>query len=204
MGADNGIFRKIHLPSQFEPVNLDWIPPRRGESLKDYAFRLGRSIDTTAHFIIIGLSMGGMLAVEMAKQYHPRQTILISSIPCSGELPPYFRVASRLGLHRLIPISLIKQAAIFKRLFTSESPEDKQYLRKVIRESNPGFIRWAMEAVLQWQNNETIGNYIHIHGSRDEILPLRYTHPTHVIRGGGHLMVLSHSNAINAILRNTC
>lgn len=204
MGADTGVFHKIRLPPQIEPVYLDWIPPRRRESLKDYAYRLGSAIDTTTHFIIIGLSMGGMLAVEMAKCYQPQQLILISSIPYSRELPPHFRIGGWLGLHWLAPISLIKQAAIWKRLFTRESPADKVYLRKAIRESDPHFIRWAMDAVLRWRNQEIMSGYFHIHGSLDEILPLRYTHPTHVIRGGRHLMVLSHSDAINDILGKIC
>lgn len=203
LAADNGVFSKIRLPPQFEPVYLDWIPPTTGESLKEYALRLGTSITTVEPFVLTGFSLGGMLAMEIAKCLRPQQLILISSIPAARELPPYFRLAGRLGLHRLVPVTLIKQAAIFKRLFTRESPEDKAYLRRAIRESDPRFIRWAMEAVLGWRNDEPVQYYTHIHGSCDEILPLRYTHPTHVIGGGRHLMVLSHSEAINDILATT-
>lgn len=200
MAADSGAFSKIRLPAQYEPMYLDWLPPYKGEALSAYALRLGSTIDIAEPFILIGLSMGGMLAVEITKSHRPRQLILISSIPYSRQLPPYFRWAGKLGLHRLIPVTLIKQAAMLKRSFTGESPEDKSYLRKAIRESDPQFIRWAMKAVLQWRNDDPVEPYTHIHGSRDEILPLRYTRPTHVIRGGRHLMVLSHAGAINDIL----
>ena len=200
LGADSRVFHHIQLPQGFEAVFLDWIKPLANESLHSYALRLAENIDRNNPFILVGLSMGGMMASEIAKEHKPVLTILISSISCSGHLPGYYRRAGRLGLHRVIPVSLFKYGSFIKRFFTAESKADKLLIMRIIRETDPAFIRWAFSAILQWNCENFDGEYIHIHGSRDEILPMRYTKPTHVISKGGHLMVLTQAKEINDIV----
>ncbi|MGB8190566.1 MAG: alpha/beta hydrolase, partial [Chitinophagaceae bacterium] len=191
----------INLPDGFDAVYLEWIPPLQKESLRDYALRLAQKIDTSQPFALVGLSMGGMIAAEIAKHYNPFATILISSVSCSAHLPGYLKVAGKLGIHKLVPVSFVKSAAIIKRFFAGEKPEDRKLLKQIIRESDPVFIRWAMNAIIQWRCDDPPQNFIHIHGSRDEVIPLRYTKPTHVIPKAGHLMVLTKSEEVNGILQ---
>ena len=98
LGADRTVFRNIHLPSTFEPVHLNWIEPQKNESLPSYAFRLAEKIDPSKPFILIGLSFGGMLAVEISRIYKPKQLILISSIRSAQDLPLLYKWAGRLRL----------------------------------------------------------------------------------------------------------
>jgi pimeloyl-ACP methyl ester carboxylesterase len=200
LGADARVFRHIRLPSGYEPVHLNWLPPGRKESLRSYALRMSEKIDAQEKFGIVGLSFGGMLAVEIAKLLQPGFIILISSIPCSGHLPPYYRLAGFLKLHRIIPMRLIRTASIFKRNFTKEKSDDKRMLTEMIRDSDPVLIRWALNAIITWKCTDPPGNFIHIHGTHDGILPCRYTRPTHKIHKGTHLMVLTKSREINRVL----
>jgi hypothetical protein len=73
-------------------------------------------------------------------------------------------------------------------------------LKALIRKSRPQFVRWALHAILTWRNTEIPKSLVHIHGTKDKILPIRFTKPTHIITGGGHLMVLNRANEINKIL----
>jgi len=200
LAADKRVFKNIELPAGFETVHLDWIDPKPKETLSDYSLRLAQKINTNEPFAIVGLSMGGMIAAEIANSLHPTKTILISSVPVASQLPVYFRWAGKLNIHRLVPVKLIKSAAIVKRLFTAETKEDKIILKQIIRESDSRFIRWAMDAIVKWNKNELPPSYIHIHGTRDEVLPLRFVKPSHIILKGGHLMVLNRSKQINDIL----
>jgi pimeloyl-ACP methyl ester carboxylesterase len=202
LGADKRVFKHIRLPDGYEYHYLDWLQPNKNESLQEYAYRLANNIDTSNPFIIIGLSFGGMLAAEIVKRYQNGRMILISSVACSGHLPLYYRVAGTIRLHKLIPISLLKSAALMKRLFTAETTEQKAYLRKMIREVDEQFIRWGLDAIVKWKGGDASGSILHIHGSSDGILPVSFCKPTHVIKGGGHLMVLTHANEINNILQN--
>ncbi|WP_315821750.1 hypothetical protein [Paraflavitalea speifideaquila] len=59
-----------------------------------------------------------------------------------------------------------------------------------------------MQAVLQWKNEEMPTDVLHIHGTRDEVLPARYTKPTHIIPKAGHLLVMTKADDVNSILHN--
>lgn len=201
LAADSRVFKHIKLPVGHEAVYLDWIEPGKNESLQQYAYRLAEKINPSREFALIGLSMGGMMATEIAKLYKPAVTILLSSVPTNAHLPSYFKWAYRLGLHKVVPVGLLKTASILKRGLTPDSPEDKQVLKQVIKDSDPRFIKWAMQAILSWKNEEVPQPYWHIHGTKDEILPLKYTSPTHLIAGGNHLMIMSKANELNSLLK---
>lgn len=200
LAADKRVFNHIHLPLGFEAVYLNWITPQEEESLPGYALRLAKSIDTKESFVLVGLSFGGMLATEIAKRLKPVITILISSIPVSDHLPGYFKAAGKIGLHKMVPVSLVKSAAATKRFLTNESSSDKKLLWQIIDESDPKIIRWGMDAILRWENKEIPNLTFHIHGSRDEVLPIKYTKPTHIIKGAGHMLVMEHAKEVNSIL----
>lgn len=203
LAADSRIFRNIQLPEGYETVYLEWIDPLPDESLEQYAKRLAAPVIRSEPCILLGMSMGGMVAVEIAKLVTPLQCILISSVPVASDLPFYFHWAGKIKLQRWIPISIVKNASLTKRLFSTETAEDKKILRQIIRESDDGFVRWAMDAILRWKNEWRPPVLLHIHGSRDEMLPLRFTHPTHIIKGAGHLMIMNRAAHINELLRQS-
>lgn len=200
LAADRRVFKYIRLPSRFEPEYIDWISPKPGEPLKDYSLRIGSVINKNEPFILVGLSLGGMIATEIARQNPPVKLVLISSIPVSADLPFYFRAIGKLGLHKVVPVSFLKSASIIKRFFSAEATADKNYLRQAIRESDPVFVRWAVNAILNWKATEPV-ECVHIHGTQDLLLPCKYTKPTHFIKGAGHMMILTRGREINHILQ---
>jgi pimeloyl-ACP methyl ester carboxylesterase len=200
LAADKRVFKYIELPPGCEAVHLDWISPAKEESLASYALRLAERIDPSAPFALVGLSFGGMLATEIAKQYKPAVTILISSVPVAHQLPGYFRMAGKWGLHKIVPVSLLKSSAATKRFFTREKNDDKKLLWEIINESDVDLIRWSIDAILNWQNEIIPEPIWHIHGTRDEILPVRYTHPTHAVPKEGHMLVMTRPQVVNEFL----
>jgi pimeloyl-ACP methyl ester carboxylesterase len=200
LAADKRVFKYISLPPDCEAVHLEWITPQKDDTLSSYAMRLASKINRDEPFALVGLSFGGMLATEIAKQYKPAVTILISSVPVSKQLPVYFRMAGKIGLHKLVPVSLLKSSAATKRFFTRENSDDKKLLWDIINESDAGLIRWSIDAILNWQN-ETIPQPVwHIHGTRDEILPVKFTQPTLTIPRHGHLLVMTCPEVVNEFL----
>jgi pimeloyl-ACP methyl ester carboxylesterase len=207
LGADKKIFRSIRIPEGSNAFYIDWIKPLKNESLQSYSYRLAEQIDTTEPFIIVGLSFGGMLAAEIVNRHPAGRLIILSSVASSGHLPFYYRIAGKMRMHKLIPISLMKSASLMKRLFTAETAEQKAYLKMAIREVDASFIRWALDAIIKWKGSAAVKGYIHVHGTRDAVLPLRYTRPTHIIKGAGHLMILTRNNEISEIIKeyvNSC
>ena len=200
LGADKQAFRRIRLPSAYEPVYLDWITPAKNESLIDYARRFSSLIKNDDAFILIGLSFGGMLACEIAKLRNPLKTIIISSLGSSTELPWYFRRAGRFGLHKAIPVKLLKAGTIFKNMMGAASKEDKAIIINYAKFADPNLVRWSLHAIVNWNQPQRLPGIIHLHGSNDLMLPLRYTHPNYVIKNGGHLMIFNKADEVNKIL----
>jgi len=200
LGADGTIFRKLRFPAYCKPVCLNWIKPLAGESLHSYAGRMGAAIDRDQPFILVGMSLGGMLATELAAMTQPVCTILLSSVPSPEHLPRLYRLAGKAGVHRLIPVNLFRYGSLIKRWFTGEKKEDKTLLKRMIRSSDPAFIKWAVHAVLTWKGCPCRGSFYHIHGDRDGILPYRCTQPTHTIVKGTHMMVLTRAAEVSALI----
>jgi hypothetical protein len=114
--------------------------------------------------------MGGMIATEIANKFKPAACILLSSAPTHKHMPGYFKWAYILNLHKMVPISLLQKISILKRGLAPDNDEDKNLLRQVIKDSDPQFIRWAMNAILLWKNEEVPAALWHIHGNRDGAL----------------------------------
>ncbi len=200
IGVDYRLFLHLRLPEGYEPAYIHWIPPIKKEKLTDYACRLMPQVDTTEAFILAGLSLGGIMAIEMAKRVPPVCTILISSVPISDELPKLYRIAGTLQLGLLIPPHLLKMGAIIKHSIWMRSAAGRRLMRQVIRAGDNRFIRWAISAVLKWKNDTIPRPLYHIHGSRDKVFPIRLTAPTHIIPKGGHMCLLSHPEAVSNFL----
>jgi len=202
IGADHRFFTHVRLPEGFEARYIHWIDPHPKENLPDYAFRLTAQIDPAEPFILIGLSLGGIMAVEIAKRILPVCTILISSIPLSSQLPPVYKLAGALKLGRLIPAGLLKIAAITKHNLTMPGVQNRKIMREVIREGNNRHIRWSLNAVLEWRNDTLPHPLFHLHGTRDEVFPFRRTNPTHVVAKGDHMFIMSRPAIVNQILND--
>jgi pimeloyl-ACP methyl ester carboxylesterase len=200
IGADHRYFTHVRLPEGFEARHIHWIEPQPNEVLPDYAFRLAQQIDTTQPFVLSGLSLGGIMAVEIAKRIPPVCTILISSIPLSSQLPPLYKLAGALKLGQLIPPALLKMAAITKHNLSMPGAENRKLMRQVIRDGDNANIRWSLNAVLQWKNDVLPQPLFHLHGTRDEVFPFRRTTPTHIIPKGGHMFLMSRAETVNRIL----
>ena len=200
IAADHRAFKHIRLPEGFETVFINWINPLKNESLGDYATRLSQVINTGEPFCLIGISLGGIIASEIATRCRPKATIIIGSVPVFSELPPYYGWVRRLRVHKLVPGALYKYAAIAKHYFTREAAEDKKDIFRMVRATDSGFIRWGINAVLNWTNEQKPESFTHIHGTRDEVFPFSFTNPTHVIPRGDHMLVISHPEEINTII----
>jgi pimeloyl-ACP methyl ester carboxylesterase len=201
LGADERAFYRIQLPAGFQPVYLDWIMPLPDEDFSAYARRFSKAIDPREDFILIGLSFGGMLATELAKLVNPRQLIIISSLSSYNELPWYFKLAGRVGLHKFLSPAIYKQATILNRFMGAGDREMKAIVYSYVHNIDPQFIRWSLNVIVHWSHTERLQNLVHIHGSNDHLLPCKYVKANYIVEKGGHLMVMNKADEVNRILK---
>jgi len=200
LGADEKAFQALTLPG-VEPVHLNWMAPLKKESIESYARRMAERI-TEPDPVIIGLSFGGMIAIEMAKSIPVKKLILISSAKGKQELPPYFTICRYFPFHKLLPLRLISmnEKAMFY-IFGTRSVEQKKNLISIINNSITGFNEWAIDRIVNWANKETPANLTHIHGNADKLLPYRFVKADHTIDNGGHFMIVNQAKEISVILQ---
>jgi pimeloyl-ACP methyl ester carboxylesterase len=199
LGADKRIFSMLDL-SFCEPVFIDWIIPGKNESLESYALRLRNQIPDPSP-LIVGISFGGMLATEMAKADNAVRAIILSSNKTKKEFPGYFRAGLYLPLYKWSPVGLAKKFTLRSSgLLGGTTRDEKKLLHQIIRESDMGFVRWAISAILHWENMTIPANIIHVHGTADKLLPYRYVKADYRIEGGTHVMTLDKHQEISQLL----
>lgn len=199
LGADWRAFQYLELPDH-ELVHIEWIEPIKGESLPAYARRLSEVVDTSEPFALMGLSLGGMMSVEITKLLNPKHTIVISSIERSDEFPRFFRILGALRLHRVVPASwLTSNNFISRYMFGVKSVGTKELFAQILHDTDGSFVKWAFGAMLSWKSSEAI-SCRRIHGTKDRIFPIGGMRVEHVVEGGGHLMIVDEAQAVSGIV----
>lgn len=199
LGADERVFQRLDF-SGYEVTFIKWISPERNEAIEKYALRLSKQI-THPQPILIGLSFGGMIAMEIAKQIETEKIILISSAKSKFEIPFFYRLAGILGIHKLLPSRLLKSSNFITNwFFGAHSTFDKKLLRQILLETDSLFLKWAIDKIVRWKNETIPSNVFHIHGTKDKILPLRYVVCNISIQNGGHFMILNNADEVNGHL----
>lgn len=196
LGADERAFQRLDWGNT-TPVFIRWIPLQPSETIENYAIRLLPQIKTT-NPILMGLSFGGIIAVELAKKITIQKLILVSSAKNKNEIPKLYRLLGKVKFHLLFPAALFKQVNFFTYYFFGlQGKVDKAILRKIIKETDSKFLKWAIDKVVNWRNIQKINQCFHIHGTSDRILPINHLDVDVQIKGGGHLMVLTHAQQIS-------
>lgn len=200
LGADERVFSYLDL-SGFNTHPIRWIDPVERESIESYAQRLSVQI-VAPNPILIGISFGGMIAVEIGKQIKTEKIIIISSARSRGGLPPFGYLARTLRFHKLIPPGFLKKPnEILFWFFGVRSKTEKKLVRSILEDTNEKFLKWAIDKIVNWENQVELANIVHIHGSRDWMIP--YSTADFKIEGGGHLMIINRAADIDAIIRST-
>lgn len=200
LGADQRIFQMLKFEG-YRPVHIRWLRPHRGESIEAYALRLTAQIKTDKP-IIIGLSFGGMIAIEIAKQIPVTKVVLLSSVKDFYEVPPYFRVFRWFPIHRIFPFKSILWAiyGFAYWVFGVNDPDERKLLKVILLDTDPHFLKWALHRVVTWKNETVPKNLSHIHGLCDRIFPALFVEPDFTLEQAGHLMVFDRAAEISQLI----
>lgn len=202
LGVDKRVFYNIDF-SGLNVEFVDWIDPLKNESIENYAKRI--SINFEENATLIGLSFGGMLAVEVSKIILVKKVILIASAKNKNELPEWFLLVGKLRLNQIVPVFLLKITNFVTHwLFGVVSKSDKKLLNEIIKDTNPAFLKWAIDKIVNWKNQNVPQNCIHIHGSNDRVLPLKHLKADYQIKNGGHFMTVNKAKEIEDIIKQLC
>ncbi|MCS6991097.1 MAG: alpha/beta hydrolase [Chitinophagales bacterium] len=184
-----------------EPVVVVNYPkPTPQETLEAYARRLGALYEFDDNSILIGFSLGGMIAAVIREQISVRKVITIASL-VNCDRPWWISLPLWLPLHRWLPDRVLRAIIVLLGdVFTSKSREQRQLLCDMVLKADMDFVRWALEAVPRWAGCRYTNDIVKIHGDRDRLFPLSYAAADIVIAGGQHFVIVQQRPAVQSHL----
>lgn len=205
MGLDKRVFSKLEFPEGYEVVDIEWRRYAGVTTLGDYARALIDEFDFNKPFSLVGLSMGGMIVIEMMKYIKPERAMIISSAKKRNELPWRARFIGNTGLYKLVPSKLMKSVAILMiKKLVSLPQKQHETLVDMLASCDAKFFKWSLGAITTWDNKEVRGEVVHIHGDKDRTIFFKnIKEPVIVIEGGTHFMAGNRAGEINKIIKNT-
>ena len=200
-GSDEKVFSKLTFTG-YETHFIKWIIPVKNESISSYAKRLAEQIHHDKP-VLIGLSFGGMMCIEIAKILPIQKIILISSIKSFHELPFWMRLSGKLKLDKVLPLKTFKLIEPLQDYNLGiETIDEKELVHLYRRKINQQYSNWAVNTILNWKNEHLPENLFHIHGAKDRIFPLKKVKPDYIVNTGGHLMIMNRHNMVNEYINN--
>ncbi|MGL5938989.1 MAG: alpha/beta hydrolase [Waterburya sp.] len=201
LGTDDRVFQKLKFQG-YQPIHIHWIEPKKRESITAYAQRLTTQIKSD-YPILVGLSFGGIIAVEIAKQIATEKVILISSTKNKQEIPFYFKIWRWLPIYLLLPARFILWVSqlLVGWFFSLETMAERKLLKAIIFDVNAKLLKWSIHQIVTWKNELVLDNIYHIHGESDRIFPMRFVHEDFSVKHGGHLMIMNQAEYLSQLIQ---
>ena len=203
LGADERAFSKLKI-NGFVLKVIPWLMPQPPETIQQYSERMRAGI-AEENPILMGLSFGGMICTEIAKQIPVSKIIIISSIKSSKELPWWMKTVATLKLNKIVPLKSTRLTQpIQNKMLGIQSEEERTLVASLRRKVDLPYTNWAVNQAINWKNEWHHPNIYHIHGDNDRMFPIKNIKADYTIKSGGHFMIMNLatevSTCINAIL----
>ena len=208
LGTDCRIFDKAlkdFEEGSLVKVNYDLNLIGNAKSLSDYAKRIANNLELDKYngdLAIIGMSLGGLVAIELSKILNHKKLIIISSIKSEKEAPFFLKLARFFKIYYFVPIWFSRMIIpVIGYLAGTLNREGYRLYKMMLQKWESKKFIWARRSALNWQNQFVPPNLIHIHGSKDELFCYKKLKPTYLIKDGRHNMILDRSEEIAEILK---
>jgi pimeloyl-ACP methyl ester carboxylesterase len=190
MGATSAMYDALRPEIEFEVNFLDW-PAYRGEpTYRDVAKSVIGEYDISDGDIVGGASLGGMVALEIAKLIKPKAIVLLGSAINRREVQSMLSVLAPLAA--AAPISLMQCIA----------GKQHSLVAKMFSQSDPEFIRNMCLYLPSWPGySEPDEVLFRLHGRKDRIIPCPAAGVT-VVEDAGHLLAITHSQKVAVFLNS--
>lgn len=192
-GADCRLFSKLEFDTtHYNLICLSYGTPKDNEDMADFALRIASYIDTTTAYYLVGVSLGGMVATEIAHHFNTDKTIIISSAKNKNELPFRYRFQRYIPIYAIIPPKLLKKGALFLQpIVESDRNKYESTFISMLSSKSPEYFQASISLIVNWRREKCSANIIHIHGTNDHTIPIKNIKDPLIIENGSHMMTLT-------------
>lgn len=205
LATDHRIFEELSplLDKRYKQHFIDFLEPEStDETLVHYASRMAKQVTETEGLVILGLSLGGMIATEVSKFFPEAKLVILSSMKHKDERPLALKVLRNLKAYGWL--SPKRSRWLFIRLarkFGLMDPRHQVSFEQMLNTASDAHLMWARKAALLWDNEEYPKNFIHIHGTNDHIFPhTSLKTEVKLIKGANHSMVINQAKETAAYI----
>lgn len=201
LGVDSRVFSYLDIDSTINQVYLEWPECSETETMESYADKLIEQMDTSNEVAVVGLSLGGMVAVEIAHKCKNVRCILLSSAVCKDELPMRYEIFRYLPLYAWLKDYHLRITGYAMSYFMSFPDDIASLYVEMLTDYKAQQFRRQTEMLLRWERPHCSINVYRIHGAKDPIIPAKNIHTVDfLIEDGSHKMVVTHANQISELL----
>jgi len=201
-GSDMRIFDSLNIDKNYTLKYLEYDSLVNKMSLADLAREISTLIDTSETFALVGVSMGGMLSVELSEILSPEKVIIISSAKNRNELPFRYKFQRIIPLYEIFPAKVIYWGAkILQPLVEPDRNKNKETFKSMLYSKKPKYLKRTVRMIIRWERKSNNKKIVHIHGTKDHTIPLRNVkNPDYIIENGSHMMTLTRAKEISLII----
>ena len=198
IGCTGAVFGKMTFPEGYTVRHLEWKEPLKREAFPQYCVRMAEGLSLGASDILAGVSFGGIVVQEIARQ-HPQveRVVVLSSAVDPQEYSRMIRLYRALRLYYITPWSILKSDRLKAALITGKlGGRHVEAVRRFFAPLSTRYYRFAIRACLCFSPSDRalLRRIRRIHGRRDELFPVkRIISPSEDIDGATHLMVYTHA-----------
>lgn len=205
LAAGPEIFHNLTFnPDLYELHYLTWKSPLQlDETIENYAKRITDEIKHKKP-VLIGVSFGGIIVQEMSKFIETQKIIIISSVKSKHELPKRYKLAAKSKIYKLFPTQIVTNFENYAKFFIGKSLEKKAKMyKKYISVIEESYLKWSIHNVVNWEQEKTIANITHIHGTEDNIFPFKNIKNCIKIEDGNHSMIILKAKQISKLIHES-
>jgi len=201
LGLDHRLFKKLNIP-EAELHFLDWIKAEEEESLKAYAKRFAKQLPADEPISILGVSLGGIVSIEIAQIRKIKKLFLISTIKNKNEMPGYMSWLNHLPTNNGTAARLGIDATIrLKPYYDNADSSGNKLFQEMMKSADIDFVNWGIHQVAQWKFKKEIQTpFLHIHGTNDLIFPIKNIDEAVTIKGGSHFTIYNEAEKISKLI----
>lgn len=201
LGADERVFHFLDLPG-YERIYVQWPKPTPNDTIKSYAQKIISTYEISEGATLVGVSFGGLVCQEIAGMIKCNKVIIISSIKNYKEMAWQLRFVRFSHIHKLVPTWFLKWSNHLTAdyYFGVSTESEKKLLHKIIDDTDRYFMKWAINAIMQWPRESEISGIYHIHGTNDKIFPVNNMANYNKIEGGGHFMIVNRASEVSSLI----
>ena len=201
MGGDKRMFGPLRVPG-VELVTPDHLEPRAGEDLPAFAERTADHHRLGADDVVGGVTIGGMLAAQIASRRKLAGALLLASSHPPRRLPGRYRFVERFC--RLLPDALLGVRSwppFVRGRFAPIDARNAEIMIEMARGYPPLMLRRFGRMIVEWAGVESFTcPLLSVHGDGDRILPPSCIDAGLMVKDAGHAFTLTHPEPIAAAI----